>query len=89
MPNKGIFAKKLVFNRKHHKRKWTITTTRNQLSFARFFEKTVKRIVLQNTTNARHALRGKHIVGDDNGVVLTEIKGQSIGVQQKTQREYK
>ena len=89
MPNERILTKNLILNRKHNERKRTVTTARNKARFARFLEKTVKRVVLQNATNARDSLSRKHIVGDDNRVVLTKIMGQSIGIKQKTKCENK
>ena len=81
----SIFAKQGILYRKHSGRERAITATGNQFVLTLLLEKTVKGIILEEPRQAREALGGKHIVGDDDSIILRKIMLKSIGVKEHTQ----
>ena len=80
MPDEGIFFKNLIFKSEHHEGKRAITTACYQISLVGVFEKTIKCIIAHDARYAADPLSSKHIIGDDNGIVLTKVVGESVGI---------
>ena len=63
------------------------TTTGQQRFFAFHLEKTKKGVFRQNTRDTGGALLGKHVVGNDNHVVLRKLVRQRVGIDRKGKGE--
>ena len=80
MAQPGIITSDRIFDGKHGRGQWSVAASADQSGFGLVLEVSVKSVVGEKTRDALHPLGGKHIVIDDNGIILGIVKGDGLEI---------
>lgn len=80
MAQPGIITSDRVFDGKHGRGQWSVPASADQSGFGLVLEVPVERVVRKESRDALDPLGGKHIVIDDDGIILGIVKGDGLEI---------